>query len=299
MITCMQKKIATTLVAILFFCVAPSAYAGFGVSPAKIMEDNLVPGSHYERTVYLVQGNPEEDISVTLKLESSDGMADWFTFPEGDVQTIPAGVQQFPVKVLIDVPEDIDLGIYRAFLRINTVPDPAKADGQVAISIGGRIDVEVTVGDNIIEEYDIQSIKIRDIYAGERFVTVVKVNNTGNVPIKPAGISFELFNKFGNVRLSYLESEFEETVPSFTVEDLLVTFKPDTKIAPGEYWGHVKVYDSTNRVIREHKNIFNVQEVTLATKIIRALPKVGIVLGVIVVGVLVNMYRKRKRKKRV
>src|SRR3989338_4700146 len=134
----------------VFFCVScATAQAGFGVSPPSIKETRLVPGSRITRTIYLIQGNPEKDVSMDVAVESKD-IKDWLSFEPAGSFTIPAGVQQFPLKVTVVVPEDAELGIYKAFIRPSTNPENAKSG--VAISLGGRIDVELTVGNDVRSE---------------------------------------------------------------------------------------------------------------------------------------------------
>jgi len=237
--------------------------AGFGVSPPDIIEDRLVPGSHFEETIFLIQGNPEEDVTVNVTLDSKDSKG-WISFKEGKQFTIPAGVQQFPLHVVVDVPEDALLGIYRAIIRVNTVPQVAENAGEVAISLGGRIDVELTIGDDVVYEYSVKSIDIPDIEEDASPETRIRIDNTGNVPAKPAGVSFELFSKFGDIRLAFatLESDSFDTIPSFSEGVINLEFPIDVVIAIGEYWGHVKVYDEERQLVGELRTVFNVHERT-------------------------------------
>jgi len=237
-----------------------SASAGFGVSPPKILEDRLVPGSQFERTIFLVQGSPEADVNVRVSVDSED-IKGWITLVEGEHFTIPAGIQQFPLHVHISVPEDAELGIYRAFIRVGTDPQRAENAGEVAISIGGRIDVELTVGDEVFEEFEVRRIQIPDIREREPLRATLTIQNTGNVPVGPSSVSYELFNKFGEIRLAFSEIiENLPSVPSFSEGNIDVEFPLDIVLAPGEYWGHVKVYDRERALKNELRTVFTVNE---------------------------------------
>ena len=235
--------------------------AGFGVSPPILEEQNAVPGSEFTRTIYLVQGNPERDLTVTVTVDSKD-IKDWISFPDGANFIIPRGVQQYPFDINVAVPENVDLGIYRAFVRVNTVPVQAEEAGEVAIALGGRIDATITVGDNIVEEFEITQIDILDIPSGDPLRARVEINNTGNVAFSPDSASFELFDKFGNIRLAFVTAEGDQfpLVSSFSKESIELEFPVDLVIAPGEYWGHVKIYNSQGNVIQELKTVFQVTE---------------------------------------
>src|SRR3989344_956218 len=257
------KRITTnSLQFVLFIFVAISVFpavgeAGFGVSPPSIKENRLVPGARITRTVYLIQGNPEKDVSMDVAVESKD-IKSWLSFDPAGSFTIPAGVQQFPLKITIDVPKNAELGIYKAFIRPSTNPENAKTG--VTISLGGRIDVELTVGNDVYESFTITNINIEHIRAGENPKVFIEVENTGNVPTGPSAASFELFNQFGDIRLAYGGVDIEEEVPSFTKRGMEIEFPLSVRLAEGEYWGNVKIYDDTGSRVKELKKPFMVKE---------------------------------------
>jgi hypothetical protein len=234
---------------------APYAEAGFGVSPGIIEEDRLVPGSTIERTIYLVQGNQDSDMDIKVSVESPD-ITEWITFPKGTEFTIPSRQQQFPLDVIIKVPEKAKLGLYNAFIRINTVPKRVE-DSQVTIALGGKVTVKLEVGDDIVSDFRIESINILDISEGKSPKINVRVVNIGNVPVAPENASFELFNKYGEIRLAYGENNDFERVPAFQSEETVLEFPLDVKLGVGEYWGHVKIY-SNGKVVKELRTVFNV-----------------------------------------
>lgn len=263
------KKFLFTLFIIMFFIVSfgDSVLAGFGVSPPQIKENNLVRGSHFEKTIYLVQGNPQEDLDIEISVDSPN-ITKWFTFKDGTNFTIPAGVQQFPFNVAIDVPSNIDFGIYKAFVRVNTKPKKVEGSGQVSVALGGVVNVELIIGDNVVYQYIIKSIKILNIEEGDNPKISVEVKNTGNVPASPSSASFELYNKYGNVRLAYAENDDFKEVKAFSEDSSELEFSIDLKLAPGEYWAHVKIYNENGAVEKEMKTVFNVTKKSFFKKYI-------------------------------
>lgn len=236
------------------------ARAGFGVSPPLIEEDHLVRGISLERVIYLVQGAPERDVPVELKVDSE--VSDWVSFPQGMPITIPKGVQQFPLVVKIDVPQDAELGKYGGEIRITAVPQRADEGGEVAVALGGLVKLDLTVGDGVVSQYALKQIKISDIKEGEDPRADIEIANTGNVAAGPDMVTFELFNKFGELRLAYAESDGFAKVPAFTEGGSIVSFPMDIYIAPGEYWGHVKVYED-QKMVGELRTVFNVKKKSL------------------------------------
>ena len=234
-------------------------HAGFGVSPSLIRENNLVPGGTFTRTIYLVQGNPKEDSEITVTVESRD-IKDWISVAPGYSFVIPKGVQQFPIEVTVDPPEDAELGSYKAFVRANKTPAAATDSGQVSVSEGVRLDVEVTVGDNIVVDYEVTSMSILDIEEGEDLQAKVVIENKGNTAAAPAGASFELYDKFGNTRLGFVSVDADQfpKVPAFSSNSVTVNFPLDLRIAQGEYWGRVAVLNDDGKKIKELNTVFNV-----------------------------------------
>lgn len=238
--------------------------AGFGVSPPGIIEDKLIRGSHLERTIYLVQGDPKENLDIEVTVDSTE-IENWFSFEPGKNFTISAGVQQFPLKIIINVPQDAELNIYKAFVRVSTKPKLAEGAGQVSIAVGGRIDVDLTVGEGLVSDFKVRRIQILDIKEGDSPKISLTIENIGNVPAGPERVSFELFNKYGNIRLAYAEvSEFKK-IEAFKTESITVEFPIDIRLGVGEYWGAVKVYKDSN-VSQELKTVFNVHPKTFLEK---------------------------------
>ena len=298
--------------ALLLFLTQPAfTLAGFGVSPPAINQENAVPGSQFNNIIYLVQGNPDRDVDVTVTVESRD-MKDWITFENGTAFTIPQGVQQYPLTVQFNVPEDAELGVYTAFIRVATNPAKNAAnDGEVAIALGGRIDTTITVGDNVVSEFEIAAINILDIQSGDPLQASVRINNTGNVPAAPYAASFELFDKFGNTRLAFINATEEQfpRVPSFSEESVTLSFPVDLVVAPGEYWGHVKIYNEKGNILRDLNTVFNVTEgsvqpleelpalATLAGSVSPLLVGGAAALLVIIIGGVLLSRGKRREKR--
>lgn len=253
----------TILPLVLISFLAPRAEAGFGVSPPLIQEDKLVPGITLSRIVYLVQGTPERDLPVNLVVESQ--VKEWISFPQGAQVVIPKGVQQYPLAVDISVPKDAELGAYKGVIRLTTVPVKAEDSGEVAIAIGGIVNLDLTVGNNIIYELKSKLIKILDIKEGEDPQVDVTLINNGNAPAAPDTATFELFNKFGEIRLAYAESKDFQSVPAFHEQVAHLVFPVEIHVAPGEYWGHVKVYRE-RELLGELRTVFNVTEKTFVEK---------------------------------
>lgn len=275
-----------------FLCIAlviPASVSAFGISPPFVNASKLLKGSRYEATVFLVQGAPDTDLSLKAVFDVPDEIRDWLSVDKGDQFIIPKGVQQFPIKIIVQVPKDAGLGAYNGYLRINTVP--VREEGQqITISVGGRIDLNLTVGEGVVQEFTVRKVKILDVREGENPQIVVTLENTGNVPVSIDRATFDLLDKYGQVRLGYGQVEGFGNVAPFTTEDFVVEFPIDVKLSIGEYWGEARVYRGQN-VVNELKTVFNVTE----RKVDYVL--YGIILaGVLILGFGMNLLRVRKKR---
>lgn len=283
-----SKAFIYALLGLALIALPQGAFAGFGVSPGIIEEDRLVPGTVLERTIYLVQGNQTQDIAIEAVVESKD-IADWITFKGGTTFTIPANQQQFPLNVVITVPEDAELGVYEAFIRVSTLP-VKEAGSQITIALGGKVSVRLNVGDDVVSDFDVKSLDILDIKEGEKPKVSIITINTGNVPVAPENASFELFNKYGEIRLAYGESDKFTKVPAFSEGTSVLEFPLDVKLGVGEYWGHVRIYDD-GKVVKELRTVFNVTPLGFVEKYAVSIGIAAILIAAL--GVLAFIRRRR------
>lgn len=284
----MPKATAVSLVAMLFF--APLIASAFGVSPPFVNADKLVKGSRYEATIFLVQGQPEQDLEVKAIFDVPEKIAKWVSVDKGEQFVIPKGVQQFPIKVRIQVPEDAGLGVYHGYLRVNTVPK-AKEGDQISISVGARIDLNFTVGEGAFLDYVIRRLDILDIEEGDLPQIVITLENTGNVAAGPERATMDLLDKYGNVRLGFAQNEDLPEVPAFETKTFTVEFPIDLKLGIGEYWAEARLYRD-GQISKSLKTVFNVTE----RKINYAL-YAGIGSVIIVLAILSFLWRKRSKKR--
>lgn len=275
------------LLVVLFF---PFDAGAFGVSPPFVTSDRLTRGSTFDTTIFLVQGKPETDLAISAVFDVPDAIRSWFSIDKGETFTIPAGIQQFPIVVTTKVPKDAAFNIYKGYLRINTVPTRKEGE-QVNISVGARVEINLTVGNNVIADFTIKALDILDIREGEHPQALVTLQNIGNVPIGPGRATFELYDKYGEVRLAYAQTEKLPEVDAFQIQDFIVEFPVDIKLSIGEYWGLVRIYRD-GAVVKELKTVFNVTERKVDYRTYGIGGGTVVLLGIISVFIL----RRRSRK---
>jgi len=275
--------------------------AAFGISPPFLNAGHLVKGSKYVQTIYLVQDQPEGDLTIKADLDISDRIRSWIVLDKGFEFVIPKGVRQFPLQVTVQVPRDTELGSYHGSLTFTTVPGQA---GQVTIALGAQVAINLTVGEGIYEKFSVALIRFMDIEEGWNPRVYVKFNNEGNIPEGFTGATYELLDQFGGTRLAYIQKSkgFPET-PPFTVSDYVVEFPVDFHLGIGQYWGVVNFYQRET-FIASQKTVFNVLKAgSISSPTARLLsfikenPGYSIGIGVIIVlGIAVVTIKKRRRR---
>lgn len=240
----------------LLMVLPQSSEGAFGVSPPFINASNLLKGSRFEQTIYLVQDQPNRDLRIQVNFDINEKVRDWFVFNEGKKIIIPKGVRQFPLKVEINIPKDADLGYYSGSLDFVGLPN--EAEGQITIALGVSVAINMTVGTDISRDFKVVYVKPLDIEEGWAPRASVKVNNLGNISESFDGATAEILDKFGGARLAYIQlnNGFKE-VPAFTSAENIIEFPIDLHLGLGQYWMGVSLFKE-DKVVATEKAIFNV-----------------------------------------
>lgn len=243
------------LTALISLIGVKTALAGFGVSPPKVIASHLLAGSYFEQTVYLVQGVPDKELTAVIEIEDSE-IKDWISIDKGYEFIIPAGVQQFPIKVQIEAPNKTELGNYKGIIRVKTMSSEIH-EGQVTVALGGRIDLELTVTEEEIFGFIIKSVDIPDIEESWPVKIAFIIRNTGNIETRPTKAVLEIYDRYENNILSSGEFSDFDLISPYKEKTVTAEFPAD--LAVGEYWGHYKLYRG-DTILREGKKVFNVVE---------------------------------------
>lgn len=276
------------------------ASAAFGISPPFLNAVHLVKGAEYSQTIYLIQDIPAADMGIKTNLSIPEKIRPWVTIDKGLDFIIPAGVQQYPVTITIKVPQNAELGIYNGNISFTTQPTKT---GQVTIALGAQVSLNLRVGNDIYEKFDVPIVKPMDIEEGWDPRVLVRFNNQGNVPEAFTGASFELLDQFGAVRLAFVQinSGFPET-PPFKESEYIVDFPMDFHLGVGQYWANVIFYKG-DEVVASQRTVFNVLKAgTLNGPVAQIMNYIKknqlMVFGILILLVLALAYifGKRRRK---
>jgi len=253
----MRKKQFLLILIVVFgilFCLN-SVFAAFGVSPPFVLNDHLLKGSHFEQKIVLSRDKPEQDLRVELTIDAPE-IGGWITIDKGLSFVLPKGQQQVPMQVLVDVPEDAELGNYKGKIAVRTIPEKAE-EGMVTIALGGEIRVELTVTEEKVAEFRVLTCDIPDFEEGEPIKLLMKIENTGNVAVAPSRVHLDVYDKYHRELLESGDDTNLGLIGPFKTKEIYAQFP--TNLGVNSYWGEIKIFKD-EEIIREEKIYFSIIE---------------------------------------
>lgn len=301
------------LVLAALVCTTP-AYAGFGITPPYVRSDKLTQGSTFTQEIILVRGDPIEDLKAEVSI-NVPGINDWISIDKGNEFLLPTGEKQVPMKVTVRVPPDAAYERHQGSIRIRTTsPDPASG---VSIALGAQIDVDIRVVDEI-RDFEVKRVSISEAeeprrvlwleYPGKITFTM-GIENTGNAPVAPVKVQFDVFDKRGNVVLETTTNTNQiQTVAPFETRDV-AAFLP-TRLPPGAYLVKYSIFRYDDDVKRSGELTLSVlprgtiaayvgyglEGLSLSDQLTIAIP-IGLLILVLIAVVLLVRFRSRRSHK--
>jgi hypothetical protein len=141
---------------------ANTALAGFGISPPYVKNNQIVPGSHYEQKITLLRSSAEEDLRAEITVNAPE-IESWISIDKGMNFLMPKGQLQVPMVVNVDAPAKAEIGNYQGSINIRIVPAEAKTGGGVAIALGARVDVDLTLTNVTFSDFLVRIVSVPDV----------------------------------------------------------------------------------------------------------------------------------------
>ena len=240
------KPVLILLIACLLISVALETKAGFGISPPRVWNDRLVPGSHFEQIITLTRSKPENPIEITVEIEAPE-VKDWIKIDRGEKFIYPAGPQQFPMTVIVDVPEDAGYSIYYGKMIIKSIP--VGVEGQVTVALGAIVDLKLKVSGEKFSDFKTRGVSIPDSEEGWPLKFTVSLENLGNVKVRPSRVHLDIFDDYHQQKLKSGDITQMSWVESFKAGgsqgELAVNLKA------GQYWADYEVYKDEERILKD------------------------------------------------
>jgi len=286
----MRFKISLILIITSLFLLLAADFAfGFGVSPPRIINDHLIPGAHFEQTIILTQAEPDRPLKIRVVMQAPD-IEDWLTLEPGREFTIPEGIQQFPLKVSIDVPKDTAYERYEGEFIVEALTG---GEGQVSIITGAVVQLRLRVSGEEYADFKLRGIDVPNIEQGDPVKVKIKLENLGNVKIRPSKVFVRIFDQYQKKLLEKGEAVNMGYVKPFEKGEVIAELP--AKLEIGEYWAEVDIYKQEQLLLKDKRYFKVVEKGQLGTFLGLKIWLWGIIVGIIliiIVGFKFGLWKK-------
>ena len=244
------------------------ARAGFGIQPPYVKPNKpIFAGTHYEQKITLLRSSADADMQAIIKVSAPE-ISSWITIDKGETFDLLKDQLRVPMIVMIDVPSDAEIGNYKGHLNIRIAPKEKSLTSGVAIALGARVEIDITVTDESFVDFIVRKVDIPSIeqltrpwdlpifsWFFYRVKVVMKIENTGNTKIAPSRVHIDIYD---NAKKKLLESHDDKRIDKiepFKTKEVVATFP--TKLGPGEYWGKISIYKDKD-IIQKNEIIFRI-----------------------------------------
>jgi len=240
------------LVPVFFMSVGiDQLHAGFGITPPYVRNSSLTRNAIYEQQILLVRGDPSSAQMAEISIDAPE-LEGWLEIVEGRQIELPVGLQKVPMTVRVRVPADAEYTDYSGAIRIRTVPvGDTLAKGSVNISLGARVDIDLSVIDKRIEDFRVRKISVTDLNEGSKLAWLffpgkirfdMLLENTGNVEIAPSRVEFRIFDRSGSTQLEEVANIGQiETIAPYDTDT--VTAELPTRLPAGNYITRYRIFN--------------------------------------------------------
>ena len=225
---------------LVFTLILPAWVAGasFGISPPWVQNYYLLPGSHYETTIDLQSDTDAGWIDVH---NDASYAQEWLTFEPGVNFTWPEGTSHMSLKVIVDIPEDAELGTYTGgYVHVEKHTPPPEGGG-VGIVVGGAIAIRLGVTDEEFFDFTLRGCQEFKTEEGWPIKFVLGVENIGNINGAPTKVRLDVYDDYRQVLLQSAEDTTLDLIEPFTTKDIIAEFAT-TYLPIGNYGGTLTVY---------------------------------------------------------
>ncbi|MBI5153082.1 MAG: hypothetical protein HZA36_01335 [Parcubacteria group bacterium] len=184
---------------------------GIKISPA-IIEERVDPGQILRSYLYVTNRTKEAKTyyvskkNMTGLTEKGDpefgddgsagvALSSWITVPATPISVSSLQTKEIPFS--IQVPRNASPGGHFAGIFVSTIPNSAEKNNTFAIGVQAGTIISLRVAGEVKEEAQIRNFYTdKIVYNTPEVVLSAKVENTGNVLVRPAGV-IEIFDWFG------------------------------------------------------------------------------------------------------
>lgn len=265
-----RASLALSLFIFVFLVWVGSAQAGFGIQPPYVKpEKPIFAGTSYEQKITLLRSAADADMEATVKVIAPE-IDGWISIDKGYTFDLPRDQLKVPMVVRVDVPSNAPIGNYKGSLNVRIAPKQDEKSPGVAIALGARVEVDITVTDESFIDFVIRKVDIPAIEQLKspwdlkifswflyRLEVVMKIENTGNTKVAPSKVQIEIYD---NAKDKLIETHVDKNIDNiepFKTQEVNASFP--VNLEPGEYWGKISIYQE-KEILQKNEIIFTVYE---------------------------------------
>ncbi|MCD4705611.1 hypothetical protein K8R61_00840 [bacterium] len=242
--------------ALLFLIWAGVCHAGLGISPSRWIEENALRGAHMEKIFTISQAKPEQDLFFKATVEGE--IKDWIKIDQGLEFIAPKGEQQFPIKVIIDVPQGADFKEYQGKIRLRSEQKLENGNSGVGVILSSLILINLTVSQKEVLDYEILQIAIPEQEENKFLNVVLKIWNKGNVEVKPTKLTIDFWDEYRIEKIDTKEvTDFSKINPVSAFSKDEIKIEIPINFEANRYWAIAKVYQN-DELIKEEDITFKI-----------------------------------------
>ena len=230
--------------------IVAQAVASIGVTPPRIITDNVLKGTSIEQSVTLVDVQEGDKLSITLSGEGSE----WISV-SSENNFIVEHPKSEELVFTLNIPQKAPNGEYNVMAQVIATPDE-KQEGQgntASVISGIMVDIQFTITGEQVKQYIVRHITVPDIEVGMPITVVATIKNEGNIIVKPTKVEIDVKDKETRDIIFSDEAAFITTIDPFLVGESIAILK-NTNLAEDLYFIDVRIYDE-DKEIRKEENI--------------------------------------------
>ncbi len=245
----MNHAQTTTLLITTALFLIPSSVGAFGITPASIVNNRLLPGSELETTILLSRQQEDTPLTIDLKTDTPN-MKNWVSFEPATV-VFPSGITALPLKVRVHVPKNATSGDYSgAVLLREEKNETIERSGNISV-VGASLKLDLAVTTTKISDFSLLSLDEYRVDPAKKiwFFTLpgkihlpLLIQNTGNSSVAIDNIQIDIYSTKNKKKIIETLSVIpSEKIPPFTTKKITTTLRH--YLPPGEYMTNIRVFE--------------------------------------------------------
>jgi hypothetical protein len=161
------------------------------------------------------------------------------------------------MQVLVDVPQDAEVGNYQGKINVSVIPAGTAEEGTVTIVTGGQIRIELTVSEEKFSDFKVRTFGIPTLEESQPVKVSINIENTGNAATAPSKVHLDVYDKYHGELLWTGDDTSLDLIESFTTKTIFAEFP--IELGVDYYWGEVEIFKG-EEIVTTGKIYFGVVE---------------------------------------